>query len=64
MGSKTRQIPRTFKKIIGIVSKDCDVFLFILMFLDRKDARWNADIIKSLNENIVNRAVKYQASAF
>ena len=35
------------------------------MFLDRKDARWNADIDdKSLNENIVNRAVKYQASAF
>lgn len=35
------------------------------MFLDRKDLRWNADLDDELlNNKIINRSVKYQASAF
>ena len=64
---KPDKYPEPLKKIIGdSESKDCDVFfIYPTMFLDRKDVRWNADINdKSLNKSIVNRSVKYQASAF
>ena len=55
------------KKIIGESNnKDCDIFfIYPTMFLDRKDTRWNADVDDELlNKDIINRAVKYQASAF
>ena len=35
------------------------------MFLDRKDTRWNADVNDELlNKDIINKPIKYQASAF
>ena len=64
---KPDKYPESLKKIIGdSESKNCDVFfIYPTMFLDRKDFRWNADLDDELlNKNIINRAVKYQASAF
>ena len=40
-------------------------FIYPTMFLNRKDFNWNADLDDQLlNKNIINRSVKYQASAF
>lgn len=64
---KPDKYPESLKKIIGeSKNKNCDVFfIYPTIFLDRKDLRWNADLDdKLLNKNIINRSVKYQASAF
>ena len=64
---KPNKYPESLKKIIGSSkNKNCDVFfIYPTMFLDRKDVRWNADLDDEvLKKNIINRSVKYQASAF
>tara|TARA_A100001011_G_scaffold397832_1_gene500103 strand:+ start:2728 stop:3699 length:972 start_codon:yes stop_codon:yes gene_type:complete len=64
---KPDKYPESLKKIIGdSKNKKCDVFfIYPTMFLDRKDLRWNADLDDELlNNSIINRPVKYQASAF
>ena len=64
---KPDKYPEPLKKIIGeSKNKNCDVFfIYPTMFLDRKDFRWNADIDdRLLNNNIINKPIKYQASAF
>ena len=64
---KPDKYPESLKKIIGdSKNKNCDVFfIYPTMFLDRKDLRWNADLDDELlNNSIINRPVKYQASAF
>ena len=64
---KPGKYPESLKNIIGESNnKDCDVFfIYPTMFLDRKDFNWNADLDDQLlNKNIINRSVKYQASAF
>jgi hypothetical protein len=64
---KPDKYPESLKKIVGDSKrKNCDVFfVYPTMFLNRKDVRWNADINdKSLNKNIIDKTIKYQASAF
>ncbi len=64
---KPDKYPGSLKKIIGdSKNKTCDVFfIYPTMFLDRKDLRWNADLDDELlNDDIINKPVKYQASAF
>jgi len=64
---KPSKYPESLKKIIGeSENKNCDVFfIYPTMFLDQKNFNWNADIDdNSLNKNIINRSIKYQASAF
>ena len=64
---KPDKYPESLKKIVGdSKNKNCDIFfIYPTMFLDRKDTRWNADVDDELlNKDIINRAVKYQASAF
>ncbi len=64
---KPNRYPESLKKIIGVSKgKNCDVFfIYPTIFLDRKNFNWNADINdKSLRDDIINRSVKYQASAF
>ena len=64
---KPDKYSESLKKIIGdSKNKNCDIFfIYPTMFLDRKDTRWNADVDDELlNKGIINRAVKYQASAF
>lgn len=64
---KPNMYPESLKKIVGVSKgKNCDVFfIYPTLFLDRKNFNWNADINdKSLRDDIINRSVKYQASAF
>ena len=64
---KPDKYSESLKKIIGdSKNKNCDIFfIYPTMFLDRKDTRWNADVNDELlNKDIINKAIKYQASAF
>ena len=59
--------PEALKNILGEVRpQSTDVFyVYPTLLSDRKDSSWNADIwADEIRENVLNSAVKYQASAW